>query len=177
VDSFVVPAVPGWARIVCGAPLVLVTVMGLVWGLKGLRLSWHVARGLVPPPAGSTAGVSGGLGLVLYSTAVSAALGCGVLLAYVLTAEPAIVDGTGVAGGAWLLAPAPEVIAWQDVSEVYCGMPPRTDVIRRLVVRSTRASVELGSAGRDLAPIRAFIARHVRAGVVRPCRHEMLHQG
>src|SRR5262249_32228968 len=173
-QSFLVPVAPVWLKIACGLPLIIVTGTGIGWGAKGMGLSLRVLRGIAPAPQGSTRVLSGVLGFGFYGLVIAAAGGCGVLLTYLLTAQPTLVDDRGIAVGTWLLEPQQEFIAWHDVSAVDCGIPPRRDVIRRLVVRSKSATVELGSAGIPLEPVRAFIERHVPRGTVRPCRRETL---
>lgn len=176
-SAFAIPWAPVWAQVICGVPLALITFFGLGWGGRNLRLSSKIIRGNAPPPAGSTNVVSGSLGLAFYSLVVVLALGSGYFLCALLTTQPTLVTESGVLIGAHPPKYQTNFLAWREITSVECGMPPRSDAIRRLVLRSGDNKVELGNAGVALEPVRAFVAQHTGAGIVRPCKHEVYDHG
>src|SRR5215475_4192616 len=168
-----IPWAPCWAQVICGIPLALLAFFGVRWGSRNLWLSGKILRGVAPPPPGSTGALSGTLGLVFHSLVIAVSLGSAYFLCALLTTQPTIVTETGVEIGARPPKYQTSFIPWQDVTSVECGMPPRSNKIQRLVVRSKDDAVELGSAGIALEPVRAFIAQHAGERTVRPCKHEI----
>lgn len=169
-SAIAIPFAPLWAKIICGIPLGLVSVLGLCWGGKNFWLCLKITYGLAPRPSMRA---SGALGLVFYCLIVFFALGAGYFLCALVTTEPTIVTESGVVIGAGPPNYQARFIAWRNIRSVQCGMPPRSNVVRRLVVRSEGETVELGNAGVSLESVRAFIAQHAPAGTINPCRHEI----
>lgn len=168
-SAIAIPFAPLWAKIICGIPLSLISVLALSWGGRNFWLCLRIARGVAPSPPTRAAGA---LGIVFYSLIIFFALGAAYFLCALVTTEPTLVTDSGVVIGAGPPNYQARFIAWQNISSVQCGMPPRSNVIRRLVVRSGDETVELGNAGVRLEPVRAFIAQHAPAGTINPCRHE-----
>ncbi len=171
--AIAIPFAPLWAKIICGIPLALVAFLGLRWGGRNVWFSLKIIRGIEPPRSGSTKLASGTLGLVFHCLVVVFALSTGYFLCALWTTQPTLVTESGVVIGARPPKYRARFIAWREISSVQCGMPPRSNVIRRLVVRSEDEAVDLGNAGVALEPVRALIAQHTPAGTVSPCQHEV----
>lgn len=171
--DIVIPWAPVWAQIICGIPLALIALFGLRWGGRNLWLSGRILCGSAPAPSGSTAFISGSLGLIFHSLVIAAALGSAYFLCALVTSQPTLITDSGLVIGARPPKYQPRFLAWKEVTSVECGMPPRSNTIRRLVVRSTTNAVEFGNAGTALEPVREFIQQHTGVGTVRPCKHEV----
>lgn len=171
--DIVIPWAPVWAQIICGIPLALIALFGLRWGGRNLWLSGRILFGSAPAPSGSTALISGSLGLIFHSVVIAAALGSGYFLCALTTTQLTLLTDSGLVIGARPPKYQPRFLAWTEVTSVECGMPSRSNTIRRLVVHSKTNAVELGNAGGALEPVREFIEQHTGGGTVRPCKHEV----
>lgn len=176
-SAVAIPWAPVWIQVICGIPLASVTFFGLRWGSRNLRLSVKILRGVAPPPSRSTKVLSGTLGMIFHLAVLVVALSSGYFLCVLLTTQPTVVAESGVIIGAHLPKFQARVMGWGEITGVECGMPPRSNEIRRLVVRSKTEAVELGSAAVALEPVRVFIAQHTAPETVRPCKHEIYDHG
>ena len=176
-SAIAIPWSPVWIQVIGGIPLALLTFFGIRWGSRNLWLSFKIIRGVTPPPSRSTKVLSGTLGLIFYFVVVVVALSSGYFLCALLTTQPTVVAESGVTIGAHLPKYQARFISWGEITSVECGMPPRSNEIRTLVVRSKAETVELGNATVALAPVRVFIAQHTAPGTVRPCKHEIYDHG
>jgi len=171
-SAIAIPWSPLWLQVICGIPLALLTFFGLRWGSRNLWLSFKIIRGVTPPPLRSTKVLSGTLGMIFYFIVVVVGLASGYFLCALLTTQPTVVTESGVIIGAHLPKYQARLIGWGEITSVECGMPARSNEIRRLIVRSKLEAVELGNAAVALEPVRVFIAQHTAPGTIRPCKHE-----
>lgn len=172
-SAIAIPWSPVWLQVICGIPLALLTFFGLRWGSTNLWLSFKIIRGVTAPPSRSTKVLSGTLGMIFHFVVVVVALSSGYFLCALLTTQPTVVAESGVIIGAHLPKYQARLIGWGKITSVECGMPARSNEIRRLIVRSKAEAVELGNAAVALEPVRVFIAQHTAPGTVRPCKHEI----
>ena len=168
---FTIPFAPLWIR-ACLSPLLFTLGgAGIWWGIRGLRLTMQLARGIDAPS--SRRGVSIVLGTLFYGGILAAALGSAYFAVALAASRPTVIAADGITFGATVPQFWSRFVRWQEIVSVGCGLDSR-NTVRRLVVRTSTGKFELGNADTELELVREYIRQQTGRTVVRPCEREIL---